>query len=59
VRAIRQAGEEIAAQGLVIEQWPQLEREAAELADAAHRATYSEELALAVKALERRKAEVE
>jgi replication initiation protein RepC len=58
-RAIRQVGEELAAQGQVPEQWRQLELEAAELAGAAKQASRSDELALAVKALERRKTEAE
>jgi replication initiation protein RepC len=58
-RAVRQAGEELAAQGQAPAQWVQLEDEVAALALAARHAERSDELALAVKALERRKSEAE
>ena len=59
VRAIRQALEELAAQGQDDGALRPLAREAAELAVAARQAERSEDLGLIVKALERCKAEVE
>ena len=58
-RAIRQAGEELAAQERMPEAWPQLEHDVAALATASRRAMTSEELGLVVKALERRRVEAE
>lgn len=58
-RAIRQAGEMLAELGPLPADWPRLEAETADLVAAARQALYSEELALAAKALERRQAEAE
>ena len=58
-RSIRQAIEELATQGHDAEMLRQLGRDTAELTSAARQAERSEELALVVKALERRKAEAE
>lgn len=58
-RAITQAGEELAAQGQAPAQWPGLAREVAGLAAGIRQATRSDELALAVEALERRQSEAE
>ncbi|TWB09338.1 replication initiation protein RepC, partial [Nitrospirillum amazonense] len=58
-RSIRQAGEEMATLGLVMEGWATIEAQTAELVLAARRATHSEELALVVQSLERRKGDVD
>ena len=58
-RAITQAGEELAAQGASPPEWPRLAQEVAELAAGVRQARRSDELALAVAALERRQSEAE
>jgi replication initiation protein RepC len=58
-RAIRQAGEALAAIGPLPEAWRRLELETADLIVAGRDAGRSEELALVVKALERRQIEAE
>jgi replication initiation protein RepC len=58
-RAITQAGEELAAQDAAPPEWPTLAREVAELAAGIRQARRSDELALAVAALERRQTEAE
>ena len=58
-RSIYQAAEELGRQGQHSEALSQLVRETAELVKAAKACTRSDELGVAVKALERRKAEVE
>ena len=58
-RAIRQAGEELAARGCEPEGWRQLEEEVAALALACRHASRSDELALVVGGLERRKIQAE
>jgi replication initiation protein RepC len=58
-RAIRQAGEALEALGPLPPEWARLKAEAADLIMAARRAARSEDLALAVKALESRKVEAE
>jgi replication initiation protein RepC len=59
MRAIRQAIEELGAQGHEGEALRQLAHDTAELAAMARRAEYSEDLGLIVKGLERRKTEAE
>ena len=58
-RAIRQAGEELAAQGHEPEGWRLLEEEVTALALACRHASRSDELALIVSSLERRKIQAE
>jgi replication initiation protein RepC len=58
-RAIMQAAEELGAQGHDSDQLRRLMQEAAELVKAARQCTHSGELALALKALERRRDEAE
>jgi replication initiation protein RepC len=58
-RAIRQAGEALEALGPLPAPWTRLKAETADLVAAAKQATCSEDLALIVKSLESRKAEVE
>jgi len=58
-RAIRQAGEELAAQGCEPEGWRLLDEEVAALAIACRYASRSDELALVVGGLERRKIQAE
>jgi replication initiation protein RepC len=58
-RAIRQAGEELAAQGCEPEGWRLLEEEVAVLAIACRHASRSDELAVIVGGLERRKTQAE
>jgi replication initiation protein RepC len=58
-RAIRQAGEELAAHGSEPEGWRPLEEEVAALALACRHASRSDELALIVSSLERRKVQAE
>jgi replication initiation protein RepC len=58
-RAIRQAGEELVAQGCEPEGWPQLEEDVAALALACRHASRSDELALIVSSLERQKIQAE
>ncbi len=58
-RAIRQAGEALAALGPLPPDWQRLAAETADLVVAARRTTRSEDLAVVVKSLESRKAEAE
>ncbi len=58
-RAIRQAGEELAAQGVEPERWRALDAETAALAIACRGAGHSDELLVVVEGLERRKIRVE
>lgn len=58
-RAITQAGEELAAQDAIPPEWVGLAREVADLAAGIRRATRSDELALALVALERRQQQAE
>ena len=58
-RRIRQIGEELADLGQLPAQWPRLEMDIAELVAAARQAERSDDLALLVSSLERRKTEAE
>jgi replication initiation protein RepC len=58
-RAVRQAGEALAAGGNLPAAWPSLAAEVSDLVKTARQAQRSEELALVAKALENRKAEAE
>jgi replication initiation protein RepC len=58
-RRVRQIGEELVALDLVPAQWRQLESETARLVATARRCDRSEDMALAVESLERRKTEAE
>jgi replication initiation protein RepC len=58
-RAIRQAGEELAVQGFDAAEWQQLEKEVSELAAVCRAVERSDDLALAVTALERRQQQAE
>jgi replication initiation protein RepC len=58
-RSIRQAGEEIASLGLIIDGWAEMEAQTADLVTAARRAEHSDELVVIVQAIERRKTEVD
>jgi len=58
-RAVRQIGEELAAQGATPEAWPRLRADTDDLIAAGRSASTSDELAVIVEGLERRKTEAE